>query len=98
MNPNMAQTLVWDHIMESRQQAAAARQAARHASAARRQHPRGPARPLAGAGGMTMTQRTTMTRRTTGQPGSAPGWPGSLGASPRSSPSATTPSAGPSRS
>jgi len=27
MNPNMAQTLVWDHIMESRQQAAAARQA-----------------------------------------------------------------------
>ena len=28
MNPNMAQILVWDHIMESRQQAAAARQAA----------------------------------------------------------------------
>ena len=27
MNPNMARTLVWDHIMESRQQAAAARQA-----------------------------------------------------------------------
>ena len=27
MNPNMAQTLVWDHIRESRQQAAAARQA-----------------------------------------------------------------------
>ena len=27
MNPNMAQTLVWDHIMESRQQATAARQA-----------------------------------------------------------------------
>ena len=33
MNPNMAQSLVWDHIRESRQQAAAARQAgaARHA-------------------------------------------------------------------
>ena len=31
MNPNMAQTLVWDHIRESRQQAAAAR----HAGAAR---------------------------------------------------------------
>ena len=27
MNPNMAQPLVWDHIRESRQQAAAARQA-----------------------------------------------------------------------
>jgi hypothetical protein len=27
MNPNIARTLVWDHIMESRQQAAAARQA-----------------------------------------------------------------------
>ena len=27
MNPNMTQTLVWDHIRESRQQAAAARQA-----------------------------------------------------------------------
>ena len=31
MNPNMAQTLVWDHIRESRQQAAAARRPARHA-------------------------------------------------------------------
>ncbi len=27
MNPNMAQSLVWDHIRESRQQAAAARRA-----------------------------------------------------------------------
>ena len=27
MNPNMAQALVWDHIRESRQQAAAARRA-----------------------------------------------------------------------
>ena len=27
MNPNMAQALVWDHTRESRQQAAAARQA-----------------------------------------------------------------------
>jgi len=32
MNPNMAQSLSWDHIRESRQQAAAARRAdaARH--------------------------------------------------------------------
>jgi hypothetical protein len=32
MNPNMAQSLIWDHIRESRQQAAAARRAdaARH--------------------------------------------------------------------
>jgi len=27
MNPNMAQSLVWDHVRESRQQAAAARRA-----------------------------------------------------------------------
>jgi hypothetical protein len=34
MNPNMAQSLIWDHNRESRQQAAAARRAdaARHAA------------------------------------------------------------------
>ena len=34
MNPNMAQSLIWDHIRESRQQAAAARRAdaARHSA------------------------------------------------------------------
>jgi hypothetical protein len=38
MNPNMAQSLIWDHIRESRQQAAAARRAgaARHSAHASR--------------------------------------------------------------
>ena len=36
MNPNMAQSLVWDHIRESRQQAATARQAGAARGARRR--------------------------------------------------------------
>jgi hypothetical protein len=36
MNPNMTQSLVWDHIRELRQQAAAARQAGTARSAARK--------------------------------------------------------------
>ncbi|MDQ2814028.1 MAG: hypothetical protein M3Z75_19710 [Actinomycetota bacterium] len=40
MNTNMAQSLIWDHIRESRQQAAAARRAdgARHSARAARRH------------------------------------------------------------
>jgi hypothetical protein len=40
MNPNMAQSLIWDHIRESRQQAAAARRAdaARHPARLSRRH------------------------------------------------------------
>jgi hypothetical protein len=36
MNPNMTQSLVWDHIRELRQQAAAARRAGAARSAARK--------------------------------------------------------------
>ena len=36
MNPNMTQSLVWDHIRDLRQQAAAARQAGTVRSAARK--------------------------------------------------------------
>ena len=40
MNPNMAQSLVWDHIRELRQQAAAGRRAdaARHSVRLSRRH------------------------------------------------------------
>jgi hypothetical protein len=40
MNSNMAQSLIWDHIRESRQQAAAARRAgeARHANHTAHRH------------------------------------------------------------
>ena len=65
MNPNMAQSLVSDHIRESRQQATAARRAGavRHAVPQGR-HPRCPAQPPAGAGGMTMAQPATVPART----------------------------------
>jgi hypothetical protein len=36
MNPNMTQSLAWDHIRESRQQAAAARRAGAARDAARK--------------------------------------------------------------
>jgi hypothetical protein len=44
MNPNMAQTLVWDHIRESRQQAAAARRAGAARDAGRETGTRAPRR------------------------------------------------------
>jgi hypothetical protein len=44
MNTNMTQTLVWDHIRESRQQAAAARQAGAARDARRKTGTRAPRR------------------------------------------------------
>jgi hypothetical protein len=44
MNSNMTRTLVWDHIRESRQQAAAARQAGAAREARRKTGTRAPRR------------------------------------------------------
>jgi hypothetical protein len=44
MNPNMAQILVWDHIRESRQRAAAARRAGAARDAGRKTGTRAPRR------------------------------------------------------